>query len=97
MKVYLWAHVDGVFLLNEDLSMWSKPYFVTHPQRTLLLKERYKEGMDKNEILFTVTDEELQQLVDNAIINWKPILTFMKYKNDELFGFAENYIATAEI
>lgn len=97
MKVYLWAHVEGVYLLNEDLSMWSKPYFVTHPQRTLVLKERYVDGMNKTDLLCTVTDNELKQLVENAIIRWKPMLSYMINSKGELKGFAEKYIATAEI
>ncbi|WP_400194595.1 hypothetical protein [Lysinibacillus telephonicus] len=96
MKVYLWAHIEGVYLLNEDLSMWSKPYFIKQPQRILLLKERFKEGMDNIDLLCTINNEELQQLVKNSVINWKPLLPFMKYADIELFGFAENYIATAE-
>ncbi|WP_346235804.1 hypothetical protein MKY04_10100 [Lysinibacillus telephonicus] len=51
MRVYLWAHIEGVYLLNEDLTMWSKPYFVTHQQRTLVLKDRYAEGINKTELL----------------------------------------------
>ncbi|WP_421663708.1 hypothetical protein [Lysinibacillus telephonicus] len=97
MKVYLWAHIEGVNLLNEDLSMWSKPYFVTHPQRTLLLKDRYVEGMNKTDLLCTVTDDELKQLVENAIIRWKPMLSYMINSKGELEGFAKKYIATAEL
>lgn len=97
MKVYLWTHLEGVYLLNENLTMWSKPYFVTHPQRTLVLKDRYVEGINKTDLLCTVTDDELKKLVDNAIIRWKPMLPYMKNQNSELLGFSKKYIATAEL
>lgn len=41
MKVYLWEHKEGFYLVNENFTMIAKPYFVTHPQRTNFLKERY--------------------------------------------------------
>lgn len=97
MRVYLWPHIEGVYLLNEDLTMWSKPYFVTLPQRTLVLKDRYAKEMNKTDLLCTVTNDELKQLVDNAIIRWKPMLSYMLNSKGELEGFAKKYIATTEI
>lgn len=96
MKVYLWKHRDGIFLLNEDFTKFCRPYFITHPQRTLLLKARY--NGDKVDLLSSVTNEELQELVNNALLKWKPVLPYaMVDEFEELIGFEENYIAVAEV
>lgn len=79
MKVYMWVGEEGVYLINEKRTMWARPYFISHPQRTNLLKERYDPTlMDKTDLLITVTDEELQQLVDNAVIHWKIMLDYIE-------------------
>ncbi len=92
MKVYLWPHTEGIYLVNEDKTEWCKPYFITHPQRMSILKERYNEKtMDKVDLLLTVTNEELQQMVDNAILKWKPMLNFIEA------GLHDEYVAEAEI
>ncbi|WP_404427331.1 hypothetical protein LG296_01805 [Ureibacillus chungkukjangi] len=90
MKVYLWGHKDGIYLINEDFTMAAKPYFITHPQRTLLLKERIEPGMDNIKLLSTITDEDLQLLVKDSVIRWKTIIPLLN-------GFKENFIAIADI
>lgn len=91
MKVYLWEHQEGVFLVNEDYTMVSKPYFIKQPKRVAVLKDRVDSGDVSNlELLKSITDEDLQKLVDDAIINWKLITPY-------LIGFSEDFIAVAEI
>ncbi|RHW38683.1 hypothetical protein D1B33_07355 [Lysinibacillus yapensis] len=90
MKVYLWPHKDGIFLVNEDFTMISKPYFITHPQRTSLLKDRFNATISREELLSTITDEELQSLVNNSVLRWKSIIPLLP-------GFEEEFIAQAEI
>lgn len=90
MKVFLWEHIDGVFLVDEDIANVAKPYFISHPQRIVLLKTRVVIGMSNRELLSTINDDELQELVNQAVIHWKPILPYLK-------GFKENFIAAADI
>lgn len=90
MKVYLWEHKEGFYLVNEDFTMIAKPYFVTHPQRTNLLKERYTPNMSKGELLSQISNDELQMLVRDCVIRWKSIFHLLN-------GFNDNFIAIAEI
>lgn len=90
MKVYLWEHKEGFYLVNENFTMIAKPYFVTHPQRTNFLKERYTQTMSKNELLSLITNDELQILVNDCVIRWKSIIPVIN-------GFHNNLIAIAEI
>lgn len=98
MKVYLWEHKDGIFLVDEDFTRISKPYFITHPQRTNLLKDKLKPGTSNNESLKMISDEELQEMVSKSVIRWKEMIQFkLIYLKEERYGFTENYIAQAEI
>lgn len=98
MKIFLCEHKDGVFLVDEELSMFAKPYFVTYPQRISLLKERFEPGLDNMNLLNTVKHEELQELVNKSMIRWKPMIQFKAmYSEEERYGFSEEYIAKANI
>lgn len=84
MKVSLWKHANGMFL-NEDFTMVAKPSFnTTSPQRTLILKERFKTGINKIELLSTITDDELQKFVDESVIHWKPIVPYLKMDSKKI-------------
>lgn len=90
MKVYLWEHVDGVFLINEDYTMVSKPYFIKQPKRVNILKDRADSIVSNVELLKSINDEELQKLVTDSVIKWKSIVPYLN-------GFNDNFIASAEI
>lgn len=92
MKVYLFQYQDKFYLINEDFSKMCRPYFLSQPQRMLLLKERF--NGDKVELLKSITNEELQQLVDKAILNWKIMLPYMVDTAGKLKG---QCIAEAEV
>lgn len=95
LEIYLWSNVEGVYLSNEDFTMWCKPYFISHPQRTLLLKERFEPGMSKVDLLNTVTNDDLAKLVNNSVMHWKPILPYMLPSDEN--QFEDSFIAFAEI
>ena len=83
--------------MNGDVTEWSGPYFITHPQRKLILKNCYDETlMDKVDLLCTVTDEELKQFIDIGVISWKPMFPYMRNADGGLLGFAPKYIVTCD-
>lgn len=94
MKVYLHDHYSGVYLVNEDYTAFARPYFISHPLRTLLLRNK---GIEKDEVLFNVTDEELETLVNNSVIKWRELLPWMVDIDGELYGWAPKPIATTYI
>ncbi|MFP7199661.1 hypothetical protein SFC08_01690 [Lysinibacillus halotolerans] len=98
MNVYLWSHKEGVFLVNEKFTMISKPYFVTHPKRTNILKQRFEPWMEKQNLLATISNEDLQNLVNNSVIHWKSMIPFkVQYLKEDRYGFEEKYIAKASL
>ena len=94
MKIYLHEHSTGVYLLNEDCTAFCRPYFITHPTRTLILR---KKGLSKEEVLFSVTDDELEEMANNCLLKWRELLPLMVDEYGELDGWAPKPIATAYI
>lgn len=94
MKVYLHEHETGIYLLNEDCTAFCRPYFITHPLRTLILKEK---DLSKEEVLYSVSDDELEQMANNCLLKWRELLPWMIDENGELYGWAETPIASTYI
>ena len=94
MKVHLHDHYSGTYLMNEDYTAFARPYFITHPLRTTLLREK---GLEKDQALFSVTEEELELLVNNSVIRWRELLPWMIDIQGELYGWAPKPIASATL
>ncbi|WP_332650883.1 hypothetical protein [Lysinibacillus sp. 54212] len=79
MRVFLHVTNERGYLFNESYSMISLPEFVTSPDLMILLKDRYDEKtMNNIDLLLTITNEDLQQLVDNALLKWRRAPDYLK-------------------